>query len=137
MKLVLDNNILFSLMKPGSTASHIFSIKWLNFSAPEYIKSELEEHKPECLLKSKLSEDEFKTRLSEVEERIEFLNLSKYKRFLRKSIEVLSDPEDSPYVALALLLNTAIWSNDLHLKKQPLVKVYTTKELVEKLLKEV
>src|SRR3989338_26168 len=134
MKLVLDANISFSLMKPDSIASYLFSTLGAKFFAPEHIESELDKHNPECLAKSKLSEHEFEIRQKEVKGNIEFIGFSKYEGFIKESKRVLSDEEDSPYLALALSINAPIWSNDPHLKQQPLVKVYTTKELVYRLL---
>lgn len=136
MSLVLDNNIFFSLMKPDSANSYLFFALRAKFFAPEYLKPELSKHKSECLLKSKLSKHEFEIRQAEVEERIKFIRSSEYKRFLKEAINSLPDLEDSPYLALALSMNAAIWSNDPHLKQQSLVKVYTTKELIDKLLKD-
>ena len=135
MKIVLDNNILFSLINPFSAASYIFF--FLNSEkifAPEFIKSEFEKYKEICLFKSKLSEHEFELRQKEVEEKISFLKLPEYKRFLKQSIEILPDPDDSDFLALALSLKSTIWLNDPHLKQQSFVKVFTTSELLIKLL---
>ena len=41
------------------------------------------------------------------------------------------DITDSPFLALARTLNCQIWSKDGHFKHQNLVKVYTTKEILE------
>ena len=135
IKLVLDTNILFSLMKPNSVASSVFSLLNTDFFAPEFIISELNVHKEECLSKSKLSEHEFKIRQTEVEGRIKFCKLPEYKTFLKSAISSLPDIDDSPYLALALSLNAKIWSNDKHFKQQSLVKALSTKELIDKLLK--
>jgi predicted nucleic acid-binding protein len=44
------------------------------------------------------------------------------------------DPEDSIFVACALSLpGSVIWSNDKHLKKQGLARIYTTDELLKAL----
>ncbi len=136
MKLVLDNNVLFSIMNPKSAASYLFSLLRAGFSAPEFIKSEFDEHKGDCLFKSKLSEHEFEMRQAEVENAINFFKLSEYDDFLEASANALPDSDDADFVALALLLKAAIWSNDPHLKQQSLVKVYTTAELIGKMLNE-
>ncbi|MEK6831052.1 MAG: PIN domain-containing protein [Nanoarchaeota archaeon] len=135
MKLILDNNSLFSIMNPKSVSAYLFSSIKAKFIAPEFIKSEFDEHKEECLYKSKLSEHEFDIRRSEIEGSIEFLKESVYKFLLKKAVVAISDEEDSPYLALALSRNAAIWSDDPHLKKQSLVSVYTTAELLDMLLK--
>jgi len=42
-----------------------------------------------------------------------------------------ADQEDAIFVACALSMpNSAIWSNDKHLKKQDLATVYTTEEFL-------
>jgi predicted nucleic acid-binding protein len=134
MKLILDNNILFSIMNPSSIASYLFSSINSDFLAPEFIKHELEKYKEECLIKSKLSEEQFEIRRTEVEESIQFIELSEYEEFLDKAVNNLSDPKDSSYLALALSINAAIWSNDEHFKEQSLVPVLTTKDLLAKFL---
>ncbi len=131
MMLVLDNNSLFSVMNPKSVSAYLFSSVRAEFIAPEFIKSEFEKYKEIILSKSKLSEHEFEIRQKEIEESIEFFKESKYEEFLVKAIRNLSDSKDSPYLALALLTNSAIWSNDPHFKEQSLVPVFTTKELIE------
>ncbi|MBS3102332.1 hypothetical protein J4458_02705 [Candidatus Woesearchaeota archaeon] len=137
MILVLDNNILFSIMNPKSVASYLFSSLKADFFTTEFALSELNKHKADCLSKSKLSEHEFGLRLLEAKALIKFFKSSEYSSFLAGAIDSLpEDPKDSPYLALALSIKAAIWSNDPHLKKQSLVKVYSTKELIDKLLNE-
>ena len=121
-------------MNPKSAASYLFSSLRAGFSAPEFIKSEFDEHKDDCLFKSKLSEHEFEMRQAEVENVINFFKLSEYDDFLETSANALPDSDDADFVALALSIKAAIWSNDPHLKQQSLAEVYTTKELIEKLL---
>jgi len=135
MKIVLDNNIFFSLMNPKSSNSYLFFSLRAKFLAPTYVKSELNKYKLECLIKSRLSEHEFEIRQTEVEFNMEFLKLLEYKNFLKKAKDSLPDPKDLPYLALALRLNCSIWSNDKHFKQQSLVKVFTTAELINNLLK--
>ncbi|MBN2517441.1 MAG: hypothetical protein JXB14_01210 [Candidatus Altiarchaeota archaeon] len=51
--------------------------------------------------------------------------------FMEKARNLSPDPNDSEYFALALKLGCPIWSNDKALKKQDVVRVYSTKELSE------
>ena len=78
MRLVLDTNIFFSLMNPKSVNSYLFSflISQIEFISPEFLKSELEEHKSECIAKSRLSEHEFEIRQNELEEFVKFIKTS-------------------------------------------------------------
>ncbi|MDP3027011.1 MAG: PIN domain-containing protein [Nanoarchaeota archaeon] len=129
MKLVLDNNVLFSIMNPYSVAAYLFSLIRAEFIAPEFIKKELEKHKEECIIKSNLSEHEFEIRQTEIEEAIKFFKSSDYEDFLKKSAGLISDIDDIDFLALALYIDASIWSNDPHLKEQSLVKVFTTEDL--------
>lgn len=135
MKLVLDNNILFSLFNPLSAASYLFSSIKSEFLAPEFINFESEKYKDDILLKSNLSLQEFEMRHTDIKELIKFFENSEYKEFISIAINNLEDPKDSPYLALALSTNSAIWSNDPHLKEQSLVPVFTTEDLLVKFLK--
>src|SRR3989344_8130434 len=132
MKLVIDNNVLFSLMKPSSINSYVFASLAVEFCAPAFLKDEFAKHKAECISKSGLSSFEFNERFREIESQIEFIPLSQFEHLLAK-IE-LSDADDVPYIAAAQRINGSIWSNDSDLKEQFLVKVFTTAELVGMLL---
>lgn len=134
MKLVLDNNVLFSIMNPESVGAYLFSLIRAELFAPEFIKSELVKYKEECLFKSKLSEHEFEIRQKEVEETIKFFKEAEYIELLSEAINNLRDIKDSPYLALALLTDSSIWSNDPHLKEQSLVPVFTTADLFNMML---
>jgi len=123
-------------MNPMSGAAYVFSSVKVDFLAPDFIKSEFAEHKDRCLSYSKLSEHEFEIRQAELEKNITFFRLSEYRDFLDISANALPDPDDADFLALALAVNAEIWSNDPHLKQQSLVRVYSTKELIDKLLKE-
>ncbi|MBR9699930.1 hypothetical protein GOV09_05725 [Candidatus Woesearchaeota archaeon] len=122
-------------MKPSSVTSYVFSVLSATYSAPEFALSEFNKYKEECLLKSRLSEHGFQLRFMEISEQIEFARLSEYKSFLKKALAIISDPKDSPYLALALAKNSIIWSNDKDMKAQSLVRVLSTKEIVQSLLR--
>ncbi|MEK6825551.1 MAG: PIN domain-containing protein [Nanoarchaeota archaeon] len=130
MNIIIDTNILFSFMNPKSMASFIFESGDLEFIAPKFILSELDEHSEECQRKSSLSSLQFKERRSWVESRIIFVDSENYKSSLKKAVRLISDLDDAPYLALALHLHLPIWSNDPHFKEQQIIPVFTTKELL-------
>ena len=131
MEITIDNNILFSFINPNSTASKILSFQEIELIAPNFIKVELEKYKEECKIKSGLSEIAFEERKKDVESKIKFYDVNIYKKFLKKAIKLIPYLDDVPYLALALKKDSIIWSNDLHLKKQSIIKVLTTKEIIE------
>ena len=132
MKLVIDNNILFSLMKPSSVNSYVFASLAVDFCAPYILNDEFDKHKIECLSKSGLSKSEFRERFREIESQITFIPQSQFEHLFTKVR--MSDADDIPYVAAALSANASIWSNDSDLQEQSLVTVFTTAELVDMLL---
>lgn len=139
MILILDNNILFSIINPNSVSAYLFTSIKAKFIAPEFIKLELEKHKQECLSKSKLSEHEFELRQAEIEKKIDFIPSLKYKDSLVEATSLISDLNDIDFLALALSISdfspdTAIWSNDPDLKQQSKVRVLTTSELIKMFL---
>jgi len=131
MNIIIDNNILFSLMKPGSGSSKIFSSLNCEFVAPSFVIQEFNKYEEECLKKSGLSIREFKLRKKEIFSKINFFEFSEYDRFLKEALKICSDQDDAPYMALALKLKTPIWSNDSALKQQDKVMVLSTKDLIE------
>ena len=44
---------------------------------------------------------------------------------------MVSDADDAPYLAFAIKMKSPIWSNDQHLKKQSIVPILTTREMIE------
>ncbi|MEK6928015.1 MAG: PIN domain-containing protein [Nanoarchaeota archaeon] len=135
MNIVIDNNILFSIMKPSSINSYIFSAINAKFFAPEFILEELNEHREECLLKSGLSAQEFEMRLNEIEENIKFLGSPLYEDFLEKVSDLIEDADDIDFLALALYTHSAIWSNDSHFREQGDIDVFTTLDLLNMFLR--
>jgi len=136
MELVLDTNILFSMIDSTSVASYILFLPKIKFFAPRHIQSELYKYEDECRAKAQISEEEFEDRWKEVESKVKFSLLPEYELYLKEAIDILPDPKDSPVLALALSKNKMpIWSNDPHLKQQSLVTAYTTKELLDILAK--
>ncbi len=136
MKLVIDNNIVFSIMKPDSASSFLF-YKLLEqgyeFFAPSYLIEEFNNNERECFVKSKISIDDFKLRKKEVFSIIKFIELDYYKDEVKKLINLIPDKDDITYIALASKLNCALWSNDSLLKNQNKVRVLSTEDLIETL----
>lgn len=137
MRLVIDANIAFSLLKKGSFTRRFAQEHSLELYSHKFILEELEEHSKELCELLKVSEDKFK-RIKEILPKLINLKVKVSPQQLNWAGSLISDPDDKQYLALALRLNCPIWSNDPHFQ-EPLVvnvvKVYTTQELIEKLLK--
>ncbi len=132
MEVVLDTNILVSsLLKKGLTRDLIL-LSPLGMHTVEFSKMEIEKHKEELLLKSKLDEASFDYLKDIIFQKIDFATVDDIIPFRDKAIEIMReiDIDDSLFLALAMSLNCPIWSNDGHFKRQSSVKVFTTRELI-------
>jgi len=132
MKLIVDATVLFcGLIGKGVTKDIIFSDE-IKLYAPEYLFEEFKEHKPRIKILSELSSNELDTLFDRLEKRIKPVSRFKFEKFLKQANSLISDKDDTEYLALSLVFNKMpIWSNDPHFKQQSLVKIFTTEELVK------
>ena len=62
---------------------------------------------------------------------VKIIPLEELKGFRKEALQLSPDPDDAPYVALALKIGCGIWSNDRELKiKIKVIKVYSSKEIM-------
>lgn len=130
MRLILDNNILFSVIKPDSTNAFFFDNMNADLFAPSFIKDEFNKYEKECLIKSGLSRKEFSERKKTIFSRINFIELNSFNNFTKIAEKFCPDKNDIFYFALALKLDVPIWSNDKNLKNQDKIKVISTEDLL-------
>ncbi len=132
MDLIIDANIIISALisTEGKTYDLIFNDNIKLFSA-DFLLEEIEKYRQEILIKSGLSEYEFEIFLSLISSRIEFIPLSDFDKFISEAEKITPDPNDREYFALALKLKCGIWSNDKKLKNQDIIKIYSTKDMLE------
>jgi len=131
MGIIIDNNILFSLMKPDSTNSSLFDSINLEFFAPIFVIKEFRKYREECMRKSGLSEKDFKKREEYIFDKIELIEFEEYENQLERAEKICPDPDDVSYFALALKLDLPIWSNDTLLKNQNRVKILSTGDMIK------
>ncbi len=134
MKLVIDANIIFAaLIKGGLTAELIIS-NGLQLFAPEFLLEEFSKYQNQILEKTHRSKENFGNFVRILKEYITFIPQKNITPFLEKANAFSPDPKDSVYLALALALKSAVWSNDKKLKKeQNHIKVLSTEDLIKKI----
>jgi len=132
LKLVIDANILFAaLIKGGLTAELIIS-DVLQLFAPEFLLEEFSKYQDQILEKTHRSKENFQTFVHILKEYITFIPQKNISPFLEKAKTFSPDSKDSVYLALALALKSAVWSNDKKLKEeQNHVKVLSTEDLIK------
>jgi predicted nucleic acid-binding protein len=130
MDLVVDANILFSvLIKSGETEKLIFE-PTLNLFAPEFIFVEFEKYKEIIFKKTGRNKGELNKLINILKKRIKTISNEEIEIFIEKAVEICPDEGDVNYFALAIKLKCALWSNDKELKNQKHVIVYSTYDLI-------
>lgn len=123
MNIVVDTNIVFStLLNPKSTVGEILMNLQdkFTFFAPELLIDELERYGPKIASYTKLTSNQ----LAQIEQMIltnltliseELISESSWVAAYELTKNV--DEDDTPFVALALELNTKLWTGDKILAK--------------------
>src|SRR3989344_4808162 len=132
MELVVDATILFTGLIGKGVTKEIISLKSVVLCCPEALFKEVGEHKSRIKILSGLSSAELEVLFAKLIDVIMIFPKPEYEEFLKEANNLVSDFDDTEYLALSLALNKCpIWSNDPHFKGQSTVQVFTTKELVE------
>ena len=138
MKIVLDSNVLFSALIRNSTTRKLILEYDDSFLFPSYILDEMEEHKEELMIKSKMSKEDFDKLLELLLKRVFFVPKESLKAHDEEAVEIVKDidKDDAVFVACALAYpESIIWSDDKKLTKQNRVKVIGTSEMMTLLKK--
>jgi predicted nucleic acid-binding protein len=133
MKFVIDTNVLFSALLRDSITRKIILSDVFDLYVPEYLYDEIARHDDLILEKSKLSTTEYMALLLLFQKHTKIVKHEVYQRTMPLAEQTMKeiDVTDSPFLALALAIGSPIWTNDGHFKRQNLVDVYTTNELLE------
>ena len=131
MRLVVDANIAFSLLKRDSFTRRLSKKHALQLFSHPFVLEELGKYSDILCAKLRVSEDRFE-RIKELLPKLVCLGKVSPQQ-LNRARRLLSDPKDAPYLALAIKLGINIWSNDPHMKQQSIVPVVNTEELSNEL----
>ena len=134
MKLVVNTNILFSFFRENPVRELIIDSKsfGLELYTPKYAFSELRDNKSGISKYSGIKTDgELEFALSALKFFIKVPPVSFFEDMKDESRKISPDPKDAPFFALALKLDCAIWSNEPRLKRQSMVNVFNTRELMK------
>lgn len=134
MKLVVDANVLFSAAIRDSKTSDLLLNDDLELYAPEYLFDEFKKYQETLLEKTYRTDEDFENFLEILQSRIKTVSKEKFENELVEAKTFTPDPKDVPYLALALHIDASVWSDDTDFQEQDRVNVFTTTELVEKLV---
>ncbi len=131
MKCVVDTNILFSFFWENSLTKKLLITTNLELMSPEIALKEIKNYKNEIIKKTGISGINFINELKKLKLLIDFVKKKSYDNFIKKSIKISPDKNDSEFFALCFKHSCFLWSNDRILKNQEKIKVLSTKEIIE------
>ena len=140
MQLVVDTNILFTFFWKDSFLNVILTKQHITCHAPEYALVEIKKYASDIQKRAHLSKEAWKTLLQSLAEQVLFIPLENYTSsfsiVVGSSQQSSSEQEreaflkDADFLALATELKCPLWSHDKLLKKQSIVTVLNTRELI-------
>ncbi len=132
MELVVDANILFAaLIKDSITQELLFNDNLILF-VPEFIFIELKKYELIIRNKAKRSKAEFDELLKRLSEKLFVVKNKDIETiFLDKAKELCPDLNDFLYFAMAFKFDIPLWSNDVKLKKQVEINVFSTYDVLK------
>lgn len=123
VKIVVDTNIVFSaLLSPNGTISDLLlnSTDIFDFYSPTFLLQELKNHRAKILKLAGYSAKELDFLQLTIFRKIDLIDLESIRRStFEKSIELTKnvDEFDAPFIALALELDSPLWTGDKRLIK--------------------
>ncbi|MBS3078953.1 PIN domain-containing protein [Candidatus Pacearchaeota archaeon] len=126
MKLVIDTNrIIASLIKDGHSRKILFS-NLFEFYTPDYTLMEIYNHI-----------EEIEILMSMIFDNIIIVPEHQYSSYLDKAKRFISDFDDVSFIAVALFIGAdGIWSDDSHFMTNPEIKVFRTKDMMDRVKEE-
>lgn len=133
MKIIIDVNVILSALIKDSMKRKILIYSGLDFYFPKSSLDKINKYRDYVLKKSKLSLKEYNLLLTTL---LGYVNLLDDDEILKKWNEARKifghiDPEDMIFIAAALSIGAAIWSDDNDFDRQDEIRVFKTKEFQE------
>jgi predicted nucleic acid-binding protein len=135
MKLVVDANIIFAALLKDAETRKILLFPEYYYLTPDFIKIEIENHKDEIIERLNISRRIVDELLSMIFSNIKLVEYDKYEKRIDKAYNAMKniDEDDTPLIALCLSIpNDGIWTEDRHFQKQNLVKIWKTRDIIDK-----
>lgn len=131
-RLIVDTSVLIPfIITDGITRRLILEERFELYTISEALV-EIWESKDEWN-RRKMHDQDIRKLLDLMLTRIIVIHHKDFKDSIKEAYKIMKDihVNDTPFLAAAMHLNSPVWSNDAHFKKQKKVKVYSTRELLE------
>lgn len=137
MEVVVDANVLVAgFLRPAATRELLLDER-LSCWSPEHGLTEARRVLVSPRIRRRLgplSDAHLDWYLGELTVHVRFAARDVYRSKLSEARDLAPHHEDAPYLALAMHLGVALWSNDAALKRQTVVPVHSTQQILELLV---
>ena len=136
LRFVIDTNILIgALVKDNSFKGRLIKNRNFRFFFPDYGLFEIEKFREYICQKRERSSScsPYEYAIKFLLESVTIVPRQLYTDQIPSAYAQMAeiDPKDTPFLALALHLECSLWSDDIHLKRQSLVRCYSTSEIAD------
>jgi predicted nucleic acid-binding protein len=134
MRLVIDSNRLMAGLIKHSICRKIILHKDFAFYSPDAVVIEIGRHRDYLIEKSKTDEKNFDVLLYTLLENITVIPYEDMQDEFEIALKEMKsiDVKDSPFLAVGIAVKAdGIWTEDRDFLKQNILKVYSTKELLD------
>src|SRR3989344_1394610 len=132
MRLVIDANPFFAGFLRDAASRRIILSENVVLCSPAWLKEEFTRN--EASLRKKFpSPAVFEETRDILLSFIALVPPREYNHTLDEALTLAKHAKDAPYFALALHLQCPLWSNEASFKKQPIIKVFSTADLIKEL----
>lgn len=134
MELVVDTNVVFSAMIADGATRELVLDERLSCHVPEFFFSEFTKYLEVIQQKTGLDESDLKLLVSILFEDVHVVPRDEFTEHVPEAKEVIGsvDPDDVPFLALAIHLDAGVWSDDDHFQRQDEVPSWGTADLVRR-----
>lgn len=131
--IVVDANVLFGALVSDGAARHLLLYSDLDLHTPDHIWDELDRNRETLLEKTHATPAAFELLLDALDARIADLPPQVLRAHLDEALDSLSEADrlDAPYVAAALAVEGALWTQDKRLREQAPIPVLSTADIVD------
>jgi predicted nucleic acid-binding protein len=136
MKLVIDTNRIMAGLLKDSSSRKIILHHSFSFFAPDYCETELFKHRQYLMKKVNSSGPDFDLLMHTLLDHVVMVPFEDFEHAYGHAMEIMEtiDANDAPFLAVGLALDIgSIWTEDRHFQKQDLLKVFSTRGLLETL----
>ena len=128
--IIVDANKVFAaFITKGIVHTLLFSGKFKPVG-PEKLLKEIEKHKEDIAEKGNMKLEDIELAIKLLEPEFKIFPRLEYSVKLSDGLKLAPHPKDVEYFALALRFDFPIWSNEKAFKKQSVVNIFSTSELI-------